>query len=90
MPTSAAAPPSSLPAAETERRWRETTYQWPIMHAVFHGVSRDQFMARHRANHVNVAYAPTAEMADKALAAKASMMAALGLTVHICGDTSIS
>jgi hypothetical protein len=80
----------SLPAAETERRWRETTHQWPIMHAVFHGVSRDQFMARHRANHVNVAYAPTAEMADKALAAKAAMMAALGLTVHICGETSIS
>ena len=63
----------SLPAAETERRWRETTYQWPIVHAVFHGVTRDQFMARHRANHVNIAYAPTpAEMADKALATKAA------------------
>ncbi len=80
----------SLPAAETERRWRETTYQWPIMHAVFHGVSRDQFMARHRANHVNVAYAPSAETADKALATKAAMMAALGLTVHICGATKLS
>jgi hypothetical protein len=80
----------SLPAAETERRWRETTYQWPIMHAVFHGVSRDQFMARHRANHVNVAYAPSAEIADKALATKAAMMAALGLTVHICGATKLS
>jgi L-fucose isomerase-like protein len=80
----------SLPAAETERRWRETTYQWPIVHAVFHGVTRDQFMARHRANHVNIAYAPTAEMADKALATKAAMMAALGLTVHICGATKLS
>ncbi|WP_213805539.1 fucose isomerase [Granulicella sp. dw_53] len=79
----------SLPTAETERRWRETTYQWPIMNAVFHGVSRDQFMARHRANHVNVAYAPTAEMADKALATKAAMMSALGLTVHLCGETAI-
>jgi hypothetical protein len=80
----------ALPAEETERRWRETTYQWPIMNAVFHGVSRNQFMARHRANHVNVAYAPTAEMADLALATKAAMMAALGLTVHLCGTTSIS
>jgi hypothetical protein len=80
----------SLPATETERRWRETTYQWPIVHAIFHGVTRDQFMARHRANHVNIAYAPTAEMADKALATKAAMMAALGLTVHICGTTKLS
>jgi hypothetical protein len=32
----------SLPAAET--RWRETSYQWPIMHARLHGVTRDQFM----------------------------------------------
>jgi hypothetical protein len=80
----------TLPAEETERRWRETTYQWPIMHAVLHGVTRDQFMARHRANHVNVAYAPTTAMADTALATKAAMLVALGLTVHICGDTKIS
>lgn len=32
---------SSLPEAETERRWRSTNYEWPIMHAVLHGVSRD-------------------------------------------------
>jgi L-fucose isomerase-like protein len=75
----------SLPAAETERRWRETTYQWPIVHAVFHGISQNQFMARHRANHLNVAYAPSAEMADKALATKAAMMAELGIAVHLCG-----
>ena len=56
------------------------------MHAILHGVTRDQFMARHHANHVNVAYAPTAEMADKALAAKAAMFAELGVTVHACGD----
>ena len=48
----------SLPAAETERRWKETTTQWPIVHAVLHGVSQNQLMARHKANHVNVAYAP--------------------------------
>ena len=79
----------TLPLAETERRWRETTRQWPIMHAVLHGVSRDQLMARHRANHVNVAYAPSAEMADKALATKAAMLAELGITVHVCGETRI-
>jgi L-fucose isomerase-like protein len=80
----------SLPLAETERRWRETTPQWPIMHVVLHGVSQNQFMARHRANHVNVAYAPSGATADKALATKAAMLAELGITVHICGKTAIS
>ena len=49
-----------LPEEETGRRWQATTPQWPIMHAVLHGVSRDQMMARHKANHLNVAYAPSA------------------------------
>ncbi|MEO6815275.1 MAG: fucose isomerase, partial [Edaphobacter sp.] len=80
----------SLPAQETERRWRGTTYQWPLMHAVFHGVDQNQFMARHRANHVNVAYAPSSDEADKALAVKAAMMHELGLIVHLCGETSIN
>jgi len=75
----------SLPAAETERRWRETTVQWPIVHTILHGVSQNQMMARHRANHVNVAYAPTAAIADKALATKAAMLAELGVEVHLCG-----
>jgi len=77
----------SLPAAETERRWREVTTQWPIVHAVLHGVSQNQMMARHRANHVNVAYAPSADVADKALATKAAMLAELGVQVHLCGVT---
>jgi hypothetical protein len=77
----------TLPAAETERRWQETTPQWPIVHALFHGVSQNQFMARHRANHVNVAYAPSAESAAKALATKAAMLAELGIQVHLCGVT---
>jgi L-fucose isomerase-like protein len=75
----------NLPAAETERRWRETTVQWPIVHAVLHGVSQNQMMARHRANHINVAYAPSAELADMALATKAAMLAELGIAVHLCG-----
>jgi hypothetical protein len=77
----------SLPAAETERRWREVTTQWPIVHTVLHGISQNQMMARHRANHVNVAYAPSAETADKALATKAAMLAELGIQVHLCGVT---
>jgi hypothetical protein len=76
----------SLPQAETERRWRETTPPWPIVHAVLHGVTQNQMMARHRANHVNIAYAPSAEVAEKALATKAAMFAELGVTVHLCGD----
>jgi hypothetical protein len=74
-----------LPAEETERRWKQTTYQWPIMHVLLHGVTRDQFMARHRANHLSVAYAPSPDEADKVMAAKASMFAELGIRVHLCG-----
>ncbi|MHB8390241.1 MAG: fucose isomerase [Acidobacteriaceae bacterium] len=74
-----------LPPEETERRWKAVTTQWPIMHALLHGITRDQFMARHRANHLNVAYAPTRQIADQALAAKAAMFAELGVKVHLCG-----
>lgn len=76
----------SLPPEEVERRSRATSYEWPILNAVLHGVTRDQMMARHRANHIQVAYAPTAEAADRALAAKAAMFDSLGLEVHLCGD----
>lgn len=75
-----------LPTEETERRWRETTPPWPIVHTVLHGVTQNQMMARHRANHVNIAYAPSAAIAGKALATKAAMFAELGVTVHLCGD----
>ncbi|MBN8594697.1 MAG: fucose isomerase [Anaerolineae bacterium] len=79
----------TLPKKETNRRWKATTPQWPIMHAVLHGINRDQMMARHKANHLNVAYAPTAADANRALAAKASMMAEMGINVHLCGDVSL-
>ncbi|SCF04893.1 L-fucose isomerase [Micromonospora coriariae] len=78
-----------LPAEETQRRLDATTPQWPIMHAVLHGVDRDQLMARHKANHVNVAYAPDAGTADKALRVKAAMFAELGVRVHLCGAVDI-
>jgi len=80
----------ALPEEETARRWRETTSQWPIMHAVLDGVSRDQFMARHHANHVNVAYAPSAGEAGRALAAKAAMLAELGIRVNLCGRVGLT
>ena len=75
----------ALPRAETERRWKETIVQWPIMHAVTYGVSRDQMMARHKANHIQVAYATSAKNADLALYAKAALAAELGLEVCVCG-----
>ena len=75
----------TLPLAETERRWKETTLQWPIMHAVTYGVSRDQMMARHKANHIQVAYAHSAKEADLACYAKAALAAELGLEVCVCG-----
>jgi hypothetical protein len=80
-----------MPRAETERRWQITTPQWPIMHAVTLGVSRDQMMARHKANHIQVAYAPDLAGAQRALAAKAACFAELGMEVAICGsDTGLA
>ncbi len=78
-----------LPAEETQRRWDATSSNWPIMHLVMPGVSRDQFMARHRSNHIQVVYAPDQETANKALAAKAAMFDALGVKVNLTGDVSI-
>jgi len=75
-----------LPQEETERRWQATTPAWPIMHAVLHGVSRDQMMARNKSNHLNVAYTPSAGGADKALIAKAAMFETMGIEVHMCGE----
>ena len=71
---------------ETARRWQLTTSQWPIMHAVLYGVTRDQLMAKHQANHIQVAYASDGARALDALVAKASMAHALGITVNLCGD----
>jgi hypothetical protein len=79
-----------LPAEETERRKAATNPEWPIMHAVLHGVSRDQFMGRHKANHIQVAYAEDADGADRAVTAKSAMFAALGLQVHVAGDVQFT
>jgi hypothetical protein len=74
-----------LPEAETRRRLEATTRQWPIMHAVTYGISRDQLMARHKANHIQVAYASDAESADRAALAKAAVARNLGIEVFFCG-----
>lgn len=53
------------------------------------GVSRDQLMSRHRSNHIQVAYAPSVDAADRALTAKAAMFPALGLDVYLVGEVAI-
>ncbi len=75
----------SLPQQETEERWALTTPQWPIMHAVLPGITRDQMMARHKSNHIQVVYAPDKAGAYKGLLAKAAAMHELGLEVCVMG-----
>ncbi len=78
----------TLPKEETERRLNATTPQWPIMHAITYGVSRDQLMAKHKANHIQVAYADSAKAADECMMVKASFARALGIQVNVCGTMS--
>ena len=54
-----------LPADETQRRKDATNPEWPIAHVVLHDVTRDQFMARHKANHAQLVYAPDAETGEQ-------------------------
>jgi hypothetical protein len=79
----------ALPASEIDRRWSMTTPQWSMMNAVLYGVGRDQFMARHRSNQIQVAYVLDAETARSALVSKAAMMSELEITVHLCGDCDL-
>ena len=78
----------SLPEEETERRWTQTDYAWPMMHGVLYGVNRDQMMGRHQANHLQVVYANDAEAADLAMITKATLARELGLDVHLCGTAA--
>ena len=75
----------ALPRKEVDRLWSLTTPQWPIMTAVLHGVSRNQLMARHKSNHIQVAYGRDATSADDAMMAKAAAFRELGLEVFLCG-----
>ena len=56
------------------------------MHAVLKGVSRDQMMARHKSNHIQVVYAPNEKAAHKGTRVKAAMLAEMGLKVQFCGE----
>ena len=47
------------------------------MHAVLDGITRDQMMARHRSNHIQVVYAPHEKAANRAARIKAAAMAKL-------------
>lgn len=75
----------ALSPAETQRRLDATTPQWPIMHAQLDGIDRDQLMARHKANHVNVAYATSPDSALEAVLCRAALARALGINVHLAG-----
>ncbi|MFT4235408.1 MAG: hypothetical protein QM607_10475 [Microbacterium sp.] len=44
-------------------------------------------MARHKANHPQVVYAPDANTADHALIAKAALLNGLGVQVHLVWET---
>jgi hypothetical protein len=46
-------------------------------------------MARHKANHAQLVYAPDAETADRALVAKAAMLQGMGIRVNVVGDVTI-
>ncbi|WP_324012980.1 fucose isomerase [Microbacterium sp. JZ37] len=78
-----------LPEEETARRKQATNPEWPIAHVVLHGITRDQFMARHKANHAQVVYAPDAATADRALVAKAAMLDRMGIRVNLVGDVRL-
>ncbi len=51
-------------------------------------MSRGQTVARHRANHTQVVYAPGAVTADEAPAVEAAMFTEMGLHAHRCGKVS--
>lgn len=75
----------SLSQEETARRSQATNPEWPIMHAVLTGVDRNAMMARHKANHIQVAYANSTKDADSAMWTKAALAAEFGIRVNICG-----
>ena len=65
-----------------------TTPQWPIMQLPsFMASARDQMMARHKANHIQVVYAHDPAAADLAMQTKAALAGELGLVVSLCGVT---
>ena len=52
-------------------------------------VTRDQMMARHKSNHIQVVYAPNEKAAHKGARIKAAMLAEMGLRVQLCGEVHL-
>lgn len=77
---------AELPPEESDRIWEATTKEWPLMHAITYGVTRDQMMAKHKSNHITVSYAPDAAAANEIMFAKAAMAHELGFKANICGS----
>lgn len=74
-----------LPDADVDRLWKLTDIQWPVMHGVLDGVSRDQMMAKHKANHIQVVYVDGDYDVRKAAEIKAAALESLGIKVNFCG-----
>lgn len=74
-----------LPEADVDRLWKLTDPQWPVMHGVLDGVSRDQMMAKHKANHIQVVYVDGDFDVRKAAEIKAATFVSLGINVNFCG-----
>jgi hypothetical protein len=75
----------ALPDADVDRLWKLTDPQWPVMHGVLDGVSRDQMMAKHKANHIQVVYVDGDYDVRKAAEIKAATLESLGIKVNFCG-----
>jgi len=75
----------TLPETEVKRRAELSNPEWPVVSAILDGMTRDQFMGRHPANHIQIIYADNAEKADQLLAVKGTMAEELGIKVYTCG-----
>ncbi|MDR0327332.1 MAG: fucose isomerase [Planctomycetaceae bacterium] len=74
-----------LPEKESQRRAQLANPEWPVVNAILDGMTRDQFMGRHPANHIQIVYADSKKDADRLLAVKAAMAEELGIEVFTCG-----
>ncbi len=74
-----------LTDTDVDRLWKLTDPQWPVMHGVLDGVNRDQMMAKHKANHIQVVYVDGDYDVRKAAEIKAATLENLGIKVNFCG-----
>jgi hypothetical protein len=74
-----------LPEEESRRRAQLANPEWPVVSAILDGMTRDHFMGRHPANHIQVVSANSKKEADRLLAVKAAMAEELGIEVFACG-----